>query len=97
MATRSLARIQSLCSGEGCFPPRLSLTGSDFVFIEGRGIMSVGDQWAVHSCGNQAHAGVQTEGSTFLFLNGVPVSGMGHAISCGSVVSEGNDFVFMSA
>lgn len=96
MGARSIALLGSTCSGHGCFPPRVSLTGSSFFFINGTPVHAVGDAWAIHTCTTQAHAGVLAEGSSLMYVNGKPIGRVGDAIDCGSVVAEGSDFVFVN-
>jgi uncharacterized Zn-binding protein involved in type VI secretion len=73
----------SLCTGHGCFPPRTNLSSSSKFFIEGRGVVRVGDVWAPHCC-KTCHIGIQATGSKKMFVEGRPVARMGDFISCGS-------------
>ena len=83
------------CSGHGCFPPRASLEGSPDVFVESKGVVRVGDSWAIHSCPKiPPHAGTQAEGSETVFINGKGIAREGDSISCGSKAMGGSRSVF---
>jgi len=73
-----------------CFPPRPNLSGSGNVFINGIAAHRVGDSWAVHSCGNSAHGGAQSQGSPNIFVNGQALARVGDQISCGDICAQGS-------
>lgn len=90
----SVAFKGSTCTGDGCFPPRESTSGSPNVFINGKPALRVGDTWEVHSCGDSSHDGVQATGSRFVFVNGKPLARVGDDVSCGAAVAVGSPNVF---
>ena len=91
------ARQGDTCSGHGCFPPRASDTGSDNVFINGIPALRSGDHFVLHTCGDDVHDGNVSSGSSSVFVNGQPLALIGSTISCGSVVAQGSDNVFVGA
>ena len=82
------------CTGHGCFPPRASTSGCDWVAIEGVEVLRVGDGYASHRCGKTSHSGSQAEGSSLVFIDDVPVARIGDGVDCGSALAQGSDFVF---
>jgi len=91
------ARLGDTCSGHGCFPPRPSTSGSSLLFINGKPALRAGDSFAVHTCGDDAHAGTVVYGSSILFVEGAPLALIGSPVSCGSVVAEGSPNFFVTA
>lgn len=81
-------------TGHGCFPPRASTEGSSTVFVNGIPIHCVGDKWAVHTCGDNAHDGELSSGSSSVYIEGDATGRIGDNVSCGSVVAEGSSDVF---
>lgn len=77
-------------SGHGCFPPRPSTQGSSDVFVNGVAAHRQGDSWAVHVCGNSAHAGSLAAGSSTVYVNGKQLGRIGDDVDCGSVVAQGS-------
>ncbi len=90
----AVSYLGSICSGHGCFPPRVNTGGSGNVFVNGHPVHRVGDGWSTHSCGNNSHAGSLAAGSLSVFCNGNAVGRIGDAVNCGSVVSIGSPNVF---
>ena len=91
----AVTRIGDLCSGHGAFPPRPSTSGSSNVFINGIGVVTVGDSYAVHcdptpSC----HGSVLAAGSGTVNVNGKALGRVGDPVACGSVVAVGSSNVF---
>lgn len=84
------ARLGDWCSGHGCFPPRQNNEGSPNVFVNSRGWHRKGDNWQRHSCGDNRHGGNLAEGSSTVFINGMPAGRLGDPISCGSAVITGS-------
>ena len=72
-----------MCTGHGCWPSRPNATCSHKFFIQGRGVVRIGDQWQVHCC-TSCHPGTQATGSHKLYVQGKAVARIGDSISCGS-------------
>jgi uncharacterized Zn-binding protein involved in type VI secretion len=87
------ATIGSLCTGHVPFPPRLAVTGSEDVFINGLSAHRLSDSWDVH-CAKSCHDSVLASGSSSVFVNGLPLGRIGDVIACGSSVATGSDNVF---
>lgn len=65
--------------------------GSANVFINGIGVVRLGDPWETHCCpGGGCHGAVQETGSATVFANGLPVARTGDNVSCGSVNQIGS-------
>ena len=90
----SVSRKGDNCTGHGCFPPRASVSGCDWVTIEGIEMLRVGDGYASHKCGKSVHGGAVASGSSFVLIEGVPIARIGDSVSCGSAIAQGSDFVF---
>lgn len=89
------AKIGSICSGHGCFPPRQTPSGSSDVFVEGIGSHRLGDYWLPHCCSGSCHSGTTISASTSVFVNGIPKARVGDTIDCGSTVMTGASTVFV--
>lgn len=91
-------RMSDICSGHGCFPPRVSCSGSPNVFANSLPAKRVGDCFIPHGCpGCPPHMGVQALGCSTVFANLLPWSGIGHLVSCGGVAATGSPNVFVCA
>lgn len=90
----AVGRKGDSCTGHGCFPPRASISGCDWVTIEEVDALRVGDGYASHRCGKTAHSGSQAAGSSLVFIEDVPVARIGDGVDCGSALAQGSDFVF---
>ena len=90
----AVSRKGDTCTGDGCFPPRASTSGSPNVFVNGKAALRVGDSWEVHSCGDSSHDGISSAGSSFVFVNGKPLVRVGDDISCGAAAAVGSPNVF---
>ncbi|MBR1602595.1 MAG: hypothetical protein IJ667_04060 [Synergistaceae bacterium] len=44
------ARLNDVCTGHSCFPPRVNVQGSPNVFTNGRPNHRQGDAWETHCC-----------------------------------------------
>ncbi|WP_246540599.1 PAAR domain-containing protein [sulfur-oxidizing endosymbiont of Gigantopelta aegis] len=56
----------------------------------------VGDPLAPHGCGNcSPHGRTIASGSSTVFINGVPATRLGDAISCGGVIIAGSGDVII--
>jgi uncharacterized Zn-binding protein involved in type VI secretion len=89
-------RIDDVCTGHGCFPPRKALYGSEDVFIQNRGAVrkTEEDLWETHCCTIVCHDAVAVEGSTTVFINNKAAVRIGDMLSCGSASAEGSPNVF---
>ncbi|RFA31333.1 PaaR repeat-containing protein [Alkalilimnicola ehrlichii] len=90
----AVSRVGDICTGEGCFPPRKSTSGSGDVTINGKAALRVGDAFEEHACGNSAHESALAEGSSTVFVNRLPLGRIGDPIACGSAVAQGSTNVF---
>lgn len=87
-------RLGDICTGHGCFGPRVNDSASENVFINGKGAHRVEDHWVVHCCGPICHDSVMAEGSSTVFINGKAAARIGDPIACGSLAAQGSDNVF---
>jgi uncharacterized Zn-binding protein involved in type VI secretion len=90
----AVVRLGDQCTGHGCFPPRVCISASNNVIVNGIGAHRVGDSWAVHCCGIVCHGGNQANGSSTVFVNGQKLARIGDSISCGSKNAQGSPNVF---
>jgi uncharacterized Zn-binding protein involved in type VI secretion len=91
----AIVRIGDQSAGH-CFEPRPNLEGSPNVFVNGKAVHRVGDQWAPHTCGNSTHGAVQSQGSPNVFVNGKAVARIGDQQTCGDICAEGSPNVFVN-
>lgn len=89
-----IARLNSMCTGHGCFPPRINDTASPDVFVEGLPIHRQGDHWTTHTCSNQTHDSVLASGSGSIYVNGLQCGRIGDPIACGSMIMTGAETCF---
>jgi uncharacterized Zn-binding protein involved in type VI secretion len=87
-------RLGDVCTGHGCFPPRVNDEASDNVFINGIGAHRLGDHWVTHCCTIICHDAVASEGSSTVFINGKAAVRIGDYLSDGSVSAQGSHSVF---
>lgn len=85
-----------LCTGHGCWPPRQNATCSEKFFIQGKGVVRVGDMWKVHCC-TSCHVGSQATGSSKFFVQGKAAARIGDSISCGSKNMTGSSKFFIGS
>jgi uncharacterized Zn-binding protein involved in type VI secretion len=90
----AVVRLGDNCSGHGCYPARPNNQASNNVFVNGKGVHSLCDDWASHCCGIPCHDGIASSGSSTVFVNGKPICRVGDSVSCGSTMAEGSDNVF---
>jgi uncharacterized Zn-binding protein involved in type VI secretion len=90
----AVTRLGDLCTGHGNFPPRPSITASPKVLASGKGVVRVGDAYAIH-CSGSCHPGTATVGSPKVFASGQPKMRVGDTINCGSKVAQGSSKVFI--
>lgn len=84
----AIARLFSICSGHGCWPPRPNDTASPNVFVEGLGIHRQGDHWMAHCCVS-CHDSILAAGSPSVYINGLQCGRIGDPVACGSKVMTG--------
>ena len=82
-------RLGAICTGHGCFPPRVSTAGSPDVRVNGIPAHRLGDAWDSHCCPDQGcHTSVLATGSTTVRVNGIPLGRVTDLIECGSSASS---------
>ena len=89
------ARHRDLDTGHGCWPPRPNAVASPDVYTNSRGQHRQTDDWEVHCCGPACHGSVTTQGSSTVFVNGLPAARIGDQVACGSVIMTGSTNVFI--
>lgn len=67
--------------------------------MEGKPIHIVGDDFAVHTDGEDAHTGFIASGSFTVFVAGQPIARIGDGVggvgaACGSIISAGSPTVY---
>lgn len=92
-------RLNDICSGHDCFPPRAASSGSDNVFINSLPAHRLGDSWQSHECTHNpkihgSHSGSLSSGSSSVFVNNKNLGRIGDKISCGSSAASGSLDVF---
>ena len=71
----------------------LIIGGSGSVFVNGAGVVRVGDAVAPHGKGIHSYA-VMASGSSTVFCNGIPVCRVGDPATCGDVGTGGSPNTF---
>lgn len=99
----AIARVGDLCSGHGDFPPREAISGSPDVFINGKPVVRVGDNYASHTrdvSPFDSHAGYVASSTSTVIINGIPAARTGDPIDtaptgdqCASTVGPGSPTV----
>lgn len=90
--------IGCFCTGHGCWPPRIGITFSTNVRINGLGAHRVGDAWNVHCCPSDGcHPGIVKSGAANVYINGRPAARIGDSIACGSLLAMGSPNVNIGA
>jgi uncharacterized Zn-binding protein involved in type VI secretion len=87
-------RLGDVCTGHGCYGPRVNDQASENVFINGIGAHRVGDHWVTHCCGPACHDSVMETGSSTVFINGLAAARIGDMVACGSASAQGSPSVF---
>lgn len=78
-------------------PTSLVSTKQSLVHINGKPALVSGDEIIPHNYEDDPpHRGSINAETTLVFINGVPVAKIGDWISCGDMVSEASDFVFIN-
>jgi uncharacterized Zn-binding protein involved in type VI secretion len=86
------------CTGHGSYAPRKNTTCSSNVFVNGQGVIRVGDTWEEHCVSGICHTSAVEVGSSSVFVNGKAVVRIGDHISangCKSSVAVGSGNVFV--
>ena len=96
----SAARLNDICTGHECWPPRPSIEGSPNVFVNGRPLHRQGDGWDVHCCTHPdcphgCHKSILASGSSTVFVNGKQAGRIGDPVACGGNVATGSENVFV--
>jgi len=89
--------IGCFCTGHGCWPPRLGVTFSTNVKINGLGAHRQNDGWMVHCCKSSCHPGLVDSGAANVYINGRPAARIGDSINCGSLIAMGSPNVNIGA
>jgi uncharacterized Zn-binding protein involved in type VI secretion len=84
-----VVRLGDMSCGIDC-PPTPAVECSGNVFVNGRGVVRVGDAFRSHCL----HSRVVARGSSTVYVNGRQVCRVGDPLSCGDKVCEGSDNVF---
>jgi uncharacterized Zn-binding protein involved in type VI secretion len=84
-----VTRLGDMSCGDDC-PPTKAIECSCDVFVNGRGVVRVGDAFEPHCL----HSRVVSKGSSSVYVNGRQVCRIGDPLSCGDRVCEGSDNVF---
>lgn len=78
-------------------PTKLISSKQDLVYINGKKVLVNGDKIVPHNYKDDPpHNGSIVAETSLVFINGVPVAKIGDWISCGDMVSEASDFVFIN-
>lgn len=92
---KGACRLQTdLCTGHGCFPPRLNIQASPNVYVNNIRWHRETDLWDVHCCGG-CHVGRLARGSPTVFVNNLEGGRIDDPVDCGSLVMEGSPNVFI--
>lgn len=81
-------RLSDKTMGHGCYPPQVTLEGSDNVFIEGLPAFRQGDKIQPHCC-NGCHPSAGGEGSPTVFVNNRALNRVTDKATCGSIMLTG--------
>jgi uncharacterized Zn-binding protein involved in type VI secretion len=86
-----------MSTGHGCFPPKPNIQCSSNVFVNGKGVVRVGDAWAIHSCPNNgSHGSTSSKGSPNVFANGKARVRIDDSLSDTDAVAEGSSNVYVN-
>ena len=83
-----VARLNDICTGHGCYPPRENVQASPDVFCNGRGVHRQSDAWATHCWGIPCHGGSLASGSSTVIVNNLQCGRCGDPVDCGSSVAS---------
>jgi uncharacterized Zn-binding protein involved in type VI secretion len=85
------ARINDLCTGHGCFFPRITDEGSPDVFVNNRNQHRQGDHWVQHCCPKHGcHDSSLLAGSPTSYVNNKQRGRVADFVACGSIVATGS-------
>jgi uncharacterized Zn-binding protein involved in type VI secretion len=84
-----VTRYGDMSCGIDC-PPTPAIGCSSDVFVNGKGVVRVGDAFQPHC----KHSRVVAKGSSSVYVNGKQVCRIGDPLSCGDKVCEGSGNVF---
>lgn len=90
--SKPAARITSMTTGHGCWPPTMICKGADTVIAEGLPVSMLGHPAIPHICvvlPFPAHGLVVAKGSGTVIVEGIPAARIGDDMSCGDVISSG--------
>jgi len=85
-----VARIYDICTGHGCFPPRMNIQGSPDVVVNNRVVHRQDDAWATHCCGPPCHASSLAAGDATVEVNNKQLGRIGDPVKCGSSIATGS-------
>ena len=89
-------RLDDVSSGHDNCPPVPLISASENVFINKNGAGRLGDPYAVHGCPIHApHQDEIAEGSTTIFINGLPAGRVDDAVTIGGSVAIGSENVII--
>ena len=88
-------RKGDICTGHGCFPPRVNVEGSPDVIINNIPAHRQGDGWSTHCCGDSCHGSTTAQGSSTVYINNKQAARIGDPVACGSVIAQGSPDVFV--
>jgi len=92
----AITRLGDVSTGHSSFPPTATTSASGDVFVNGQGVVRVGDSYAPHGSPTPSppHGRAASSGSGAVYVNGQPVHRIGDAISCGGASAQGSSDVF---
>lgn len=91
----AVTKLGQLCTGHGCYPPRVNSSASGNVFTNGIPTHRQGDSWVPHGCGDcSPHSSTTASGSSTVYVNGKQIARIGDPVSCGSKIAQGSGNVF---
>jgi uncharacterized Zn-binding protein involved in type VI secretion len=90
-----VTRKPDVCTGHGCYPPRVPAAWSPDVFANAQNVMRQGDPYVSHGCAVCApHGGNIAVGSGTVFANAKQLARTGDPIDCGSSCGAHSPDVF---
>ena len=94
------ARLNDICTGHACWPPRPNVEGCATVMVNGRPLHCQGHAWDVHCCTHPGvphgcHDSVLASGSGTVIAEGRQAGRIGDPVACGGNVATGSDNVII--
>jgi len=81
-------------TGHSCYAPTILAEGSDWIKDTGIPVVHIGHAIVPHSCpSSPPHGGIQSTGSSFVFIDGKAVARIGDSISCGDFNAGGSSWI----